>query len=69
VPEAPVFPFPVWSVWRDDLDPALAATAQTCLAQVAASLDDHQTEVIDLLRDLNSDGEVDFLRPGMPLEE
>ncbi len=60
VPDAPVFPFPVWSVWRNDLDPELAAKAQSCLSAVAESLGRSQTEVLQELAGL-SRGEVDVL--------
>ena len=31
VPDTPVFPYPVWSVWRTDLDPDLEAVAEKAL--------------------------------------
>ncbi len=64
VPDAPVFPFPIWSVWRDDIDPDLAAKAARCLLLVANDLDAGQADVLDQLRDINEDHEIETLTIG-----
>jgi DNA-binding transcriptional LysR family regulator len=64
VPDAPVFPFPIWSVWRDDMDPDLSAQAFQCLDNVAKALGQSQSDVLEELAEL-SDSEVDV--PGDPL--
>jgi DNA-binding transcriptional LysR family regulator len=61
VPDAPVFPFPIWSVWRDDLAPDLAERALECLTGVADKLDESQDEVLDDLRDMNHDHTIETL--------
>lgn len=35
---APTFPYPVWAVWREDLDPGLRAAAATALQEVVATV-------------------------------
>lgn len=35
VPDAPVFPYPVWAVWREDLDPEIKTLAQRLLRETA----------------------------------
>ncbi|WP_179380219.1 LysR family transcriptional regulator [Jannaschia marina] len=52
VPGAPVFPYPVWSVFRDDLPDDLATTARQTLAEVAQRAEDAQEEVMDELERL-----------------
>ncbi len=39
VDSAPVYPYPVWSVWREDVDPALMDQAAGLLASVAVTID------------------------------
>ena len=47
VPGAPSYPYPAWSVWRDDLDEDLADVAQRTLAEVAATAEDDIAEVLE----------------------
>ncbi|MCR8725821.1 LysR family transcriptional regulator [Frigidibacter sp. ROC022] len=54
VPEAPRFPYPVWSVWRDDLEPDVAEITQFELNRVVATLEDETQEVLDRLDDLSN---------------
>ena len=58
VPDAPVFPFPIWSVWRDDLDDRVAKACTASLRSVARSLDALQEEVIEHLEGISADGEL-----------
>lgn len=46
VPDAPVFPYPVWSVWRDDLDNEIRATAEAALVTIQSHIDTEQSAVI-----------------------
>ncbi len=55
VPDAPCFPYPVWAVWREDLDADVAEITRKALAQVAASLDAETGQVIEDLKEINSD--------------
>ncbi|MBM2574774.1 LysR family transcriptional regulator [Jannaschia sp. Os4] len=57
VPDAPPFPYPAWVVTRDDLDPEVAETLSTTLAQVAAAAAAAQEAVLDRLEAV-SDGPV-----------
>jgi DNA-binding transcriptional LysR family regulator len=61
VPDAPRFPYPVWAVWRDDMDPVIRKSARSLLAKVAGAAEADADAVIDRLRDLSADREVDVL--------
>ena len=61
VPDAPRFPYPIWSVWRDDLDDDLRMQAQTLLSLVADDAEADAEAVIDHLRDISEDGTVEIL--------
>ncbi|MEZ5778161.1 MAG: LysR family transcriptional regulator [Paracoccaceae bacterium] len=52
VPEVPSFPYPVWSVWREDLDPEIAAQAERVLAEVVSRMDLETGASLDALRQL-----------------
>ncbi|MGZ2259996.1 LysR family transcriptional regulator [Roseobacter sp. A03A-229] len=53
VPDAPVFPYPVWSIWRDDLDPAIMSIAEASLAAIKDQIDAEQTEVLEALAQIS----------------
>ena len=55
VPDAPIFPYPVWAVFREDLDETLAATARETLATVAARAEDAQGEVLQALEEVSEE--------------
>ena len=59
VPDAPRFPYPVWAVWRDDLDPNIAASAKRCLATI---VDQVRAEQNAILARLVESGEDDSIR-------
>ncbi len=61
VPDTPVFPYPVWSVWRTDLDPDLEAVAEKALERVIDDADRTTGEVLESLRGLNEDKEISTL--------
>jgi len=61
VPDAPRFPYPIWAVWREDLDPDLRRLAETELTTTATSADNESNAVIDQLRDINEGDAVDIL--------
>ncbi len=54
VPGAPRFPYPVWSVWREDLDKSVAQKAQEALISVTSFADGEQVSVMDRLSALGS---------------
>ena len=61
VPDAPRFPYPVWSVWRDDLDPEIAQHCLKGLREVVTNVDAEQGKVLDELRDISEDEIVQVL--------
>ena len=64
VPGAPVFPYPAWVVWRDDIDPDLAKLAARTLAETAARADATQAQVMEDLARLNADDGVTVMGEG-----
>lgn len=61
VPDAPVFPFPVWSIWRDDLDEEIRTAAEASLVAVTSQIDADQTAVKADLAELNENETVEVL--------
>ncbi len=55
VPDAPSFPYPIWSVWRDDLDRSVARKAQEAMISVIGFVDAEHQAVVDKLSSLESD--------------
>ena len=53
MPDAPRFPYPVWAVWRDDLDPAVAKIALKTLRELAIIADKQKLEILNRLRDIS----------------
>lgn len=49
VPDAPRFPYPVWAVWRDDVDPEIAASAKKCLTTVVDQVRTEQDAILNRL--------------------
>ncbi|PSK80673.1 DNA-binding transcriptional LysR family regulator [Limimaricola soesokkakensis] len=58
VPGAPKFTLPLWSVWRDDLDPDLLGLAKETLAQATEAARDDQAVVMKKLRTISMQPEV-----------
>ena len=54
VPDAPRFPYPIWSVWREDLDKSVAEKAREALIWVADYADAEQDAVMEKLSRLTS---------------
>ncbi|MEO0385935.1 MAG: LysR family transcriptional regulator [Pseudomonadota bacterium] len=61
VPDAPVFPFPVWSIWRDDLEDDIRSVAEASLVAVRSQIDADQTAVIAELTDISANERVEVL--------
>ncbi len=61
VPDAPRFPYPVWAVWREDLDPKLAEIARSELAKVAGAAEADGDAVLEQLREISDDQVVEVL--------
>ncbi|SMY10022.1 LysR family transcriptional regulator [Flavimaricola marinus] len=55
VPDAPRFPYPVWAVWRDDLDEDIRAAAARSLRSVCDGADADRIAVIAALAEISED--------------
>lgn len=61
VPDAPIFPFPVWSVWRDDLEDDIRAVAESALVAIRSQIDADQDAVIAELAQISESESVEVL--------
>lgn len=61
VPGAPRFPYPMFHVWRDDIEDETIAVARNALNRVAYELEIQQDRVIDQLADISNEDEVHVL--------
>lgn len=61
VPDAPRFPYPVWSIWRDDLDHDLRQAADAALVTIQSQIDADQSQVIAELREISHGETVEVL--------
>ncbi|MCF2905077.1 LysR family transcriptional regulator [Octadecabacter sp. CECT 8868] len=68
VPEAPRFPYPIWAVWREDLDAELRQLAQSELVATAKAADVESHAVVDRLRDLNDGEDIEVLGENTQLD-
>ncbi|WP_417206331.1 LysR family transcriptional regulator [Antarctobacter sp.] len=55
VPDAPSFPYPVWTVWREDLPADLRSAAEIALREVAAGLAVEQDQVMTRLEAISEE--------------
>lgn len=53
VPDAPMFPYPIWSVWRDDMDDEIRGLAEQCLVAIRSQIDEEQNAVIAELAEIS----------------
>ena len=56
VPDAPVFNYPTWLVWRDDMEESVETCARAALSDVVTATLSFQEEIIDDLAE--SSGEI-----------
>ena len=61
VPDAPVFPYPVWSIWRDDLEDDIRSVAETSLVAIRSQIDAEQNAVISELAEISEGETVEVL--------
>jgi len=61
VPDAPAFPYPVWSVWRVDMDAEVAEVAAATLSSVVSQIDREHDMVMEELEALSDAGQLDVL--------
>lgn len=66
VADAPRFPFPVFHVWRDDLDDEVSAVARNSLSRIVRGLEMQQMEVIETLQQISEGDEVPILGDSLP---
>ncbi|SEQ61774.1 LysR family transcriptional regulator [Thalassovita taeanensis] len=57
VPDAPRFPYPIWVVWREDVDPIVRAAASASLAAITGELGKIQSNILSDLANLSGDAE------------
>ncbi|UWQ23140.1 LysR family transcriptional regulator [Jannaschia sp. W003] len=55
VPDAPIFPYPVWLVWREDMDEAVRDGARKALADVVGAAVEAQEAVLEDLEDASEE--------------
>lgn len=67
VPDMPTFPYPVWAVWREDLEPDLKDVASKALLAVVRSAYEEQDQVIETLEEI-SEEEVETLGDSANIE-
>ena len=63
VPDAPIFPYPTWLVWREDMDGDIRDCAKAALSEVVADTLSVQEDVIEELEEA-SEEEVEVLGNG-----
>lgn len=61
VADAPRFPYPIFHVWREDLDEEIIAVARNTLHQIAQGLEVRQEKIMDQLTDISEGDEVQVL--------
>ena len=66
VPDAPRFPYPIWVVWREDLDPQVLGVMRESIAHIAGLAEEEQEVLLSRLAQLSDEeavallGEVSF---------
>lgn len=63
VADAPRFPYPVWAVWREDLDEGIRKDAQAQLVATAKAAEAESDAVMKNLREINDGMDLDILGP------
>lgn len=61
VPDAPRFPYPIWSIWRDDLDDDVREAAEATLVAIKSQIDADHEAMISELNKLSEDGSAEIL--------
>ena len=61
VADAPIFPYPVWVVWREDMDEDVAKIARYSLDLAAESVGQEKEEVLGRLQELSRNNELTVL--------
>ena len=61
VPDAPRFPYPVWAVWRDDVDPDIASSAKKCLKIVVDQVRSERDAILDRIVEVSEAGAIECL--------
>lgn len=61
VPDAPRFPYPIFHVWREDLDEEVIAVARNTISRIVQGIEVRQEKVIDQLVEISELDEVAVL--------
>lgn len=61
VPDAPAFPYPIWSIWRDDLDDVVRANAEAVLVSIQSQIDAEQSAVMAELTEISDSKSIEVL--------
>lgn len=61
VPDAPRFPYPIFHVWREDLDDEIIAVARNTVQRIAQGVEVRQEKIIDQLSEISAQDEVSVL--------
>lgn len=61
VPDAPRFPYPIFHVWREDLDEEIIAVARNTIHRIAQGVEVRQEKIIDQLVEISEEDEVAVL--------
>lgn len=64
IADAPIFPYPIWSLWRDDLDEGVRVAAQAALADVRTQISADQDAVMAELADISDGATLEILGGG-----
>lgn len=64
VPDTPRFPYPVWAVWREDLDPDLRASAEAELVNTSHAADLETSSVLEQLQAMTEGHVVEVMGNG-----
>lgn len=61
VADAPRFPYPIFHVWREDLDEEITAVARNTISRLAKGIEVRQDEIIEQLSEISEQDEVSIL--------
>lgn len=61
IPDAPRFPYPIFHVWREDLDEEIIAVARNTMHRIAQGVEVRQEKIIDQLVEISEEDEVAVL--------
>lgn len=69
VPDAPVFPYPLYHIWREDADVETMTIARRRLAQIVEKAQSRQDDIMDQLVEISEEEELIQLGGATPIVE